>query len=35
MGPVSGMEISSPPKISPWEEELGRQGFSSHRVILR
>ena len=22
MGRVSGMEISSPPKISPWEEKL-------------
>ena len=26
MGRVSGMEISSPPKISPWEEKLASQG---------
>ena len=43
MGRVSGMEISSPPKISPQVEKLaslgpkahGRQGFSSHRLISR
>jgi hypothetical protein len=43
MGRGSGMEISSPPKISPREEKAcfqeqsahRRQGFSSHGLILR
>ena len=35
MGQVSGMEISSPPKISQWEEKLASQGPQEARFFFQ